>query len=136
MKTCNPEQRAKKATQAISAVRSIKDQFNMTELIIALKTANCPYPDRVASILKQQNIITKYKGVYSFVSPEPVHYKTIINDLEKVSLMFRGNQTKSNKVVEKKDEVVKIQLTIEEAISYLKSQGFKVMKPFIQYEEV
>lgn len=135
MRVKNPEQRAKNVTSAISTVRSIKSEFNMTEFIIALKTARCPYPGEVASLLKKRNLITKRNGMYSFTLAEPVYYKTIVDDLEKIYLKYKPKSETNVKAV-KKDEVVKIQLTIEEAISYLKSQGFKVMKPFIQYEEV
>lgn len=135
MRTRNPEQRAKNVTSAISTVRSIKNEFNMTELVIALKTANCPYPGEVASLLKKKNYITKRNGTYYFSSPEPVYYKTILNDLEEIYLKYKPKSKNETNFV-KKGKVVKVQLTIEEAISYLKSQGFKVMKPVTQYEEV
>lgn len=127
------ERRAKKVSEAISIVRSIKDQFDFSELIIALKKANCPYSGDVASILKKRNLIVKRNGFYYFSSPEPVYYKTLVEDLYKVYLRF--NPSSKNKVKDV-ENVIKGQLTVEDAVAYLKAQGFKVMKPVIQYEEM
>jgi hypothetical protein len=76
--------RAKKAAEALSQVRSLRINFKGYELKAALKAAKFPYLSESISLLKTLGIIAKDKDGYYFTSKEPVHFSKLREPLDKI----------------------------------------------------
>jgi len=126
------EERAKKVSLAISIAREKVKSFSRKELVRVLTNSGCPYPAFVVPMLVRKKLIHKINNSYEFSHSEPIYFGAIQKDLDEIYATFRGYQDKnrgiSTAIVGKTDEVQK-------AIAFLKSQGFKIMKPVTNFEE-
>ena len=98
------------------------------ELISSLKAANCPYPRDVAILLKKRNLICKVNFLYVFSTPEPIHYKVIMVDLEDIYFKYKPKSPSKPSVPQ--------EVLVEEYIKYLKNLGYKIYKPITEYKEL
>lgn len=130
----NSENRSIKVTSAIAEVRKQKDSFSKADLINALKSANCPYANEIPKILVNTGVVKKEKGIFTFVSPEPVFHKKLIHDLNKVAEKVSVSKKKWLDH-HTKCEVNIESFTTDDAILFLKERGFKVLKPVTEYIE-
>ncbi len=76
--------RAKRAAEALSQVRTLKINFKSSELKNALKNAKFPYLSESISLLKTLDIIAKDKDGYYFTSKEPVHFSKLRMSLDEL----------------------------------------------------
>lgn len=146
-----PEIRAKKASAAVNQVKMTKSHFTYNwkekrdELVDLLRKCGCPYPVAVVSSLISHNLIKRDNGIYTFTTTTPIHYTTLINDLNKVSKKAVESVVNAPSTKSKKKELgektigtstsTPLVITAEIAIKYLKGEGYKVYKPITQFEE-
>lgn len=112
-------EKARTITQKLSEVPH-SEKLTSAQLKTIIK--GLPYENLILGILKKRKIIQKKGKFYEFCSQEPVYYKVIAAELE----AFK----KSKKLQVRKD------LTIEDMISLLKKEGYKILKPITNYEEL
>ena len=147
----NPEERAREISLVINRVKETLHNFTQDDLNRSLKDLNCPYRKSIFSILRQKNLIVKTGDIWNFFGKEPIHFRIIQADIDKLANAGLGycqthyekkklNQQMSSlpALVEAASEVIenKRDLADEELISYLKSKGYKILRPVTNYEEV
>jgi len=113
-------EKARTITQRLSEV-SHSEKFTSAQLKTIIK--GLPYEALIIGILKKRKIIQKKGKFYEFCSQEPVYYKVIAAELE----AFKKS---------KKPQQVRKDLTIEDMVSLLKKEGYKILKPITNYEEL
>ena len=127
MKRVNPEERAKKASLAISLIREKASEFEYQQLKLMLQQAGCPYSNLVPKLLKDQGIIEKQGKLYKFTDNKPVYYKSILEGMNKISQYMTESVQESPS--QQKVSVLKPIITEEEAmITFLKSKGYRIYK--------
>lgn len=151
MKKTDPENRAKKAAAAINQVRVTKESFSYNiktkkdELVDMLRKCGCPYPHAVASSLVNHELVNKTDGLYTFKTNIPVHFSIVRSALDKAA---RQAEKKNKKYMEKlKTQSVTTDLdnpaevkihgfnTENDIIAYLKSKGYRILRPVTNFEE-
>lgn len=127
----NPENRAKTATLAIAQVRKThpNESFDLKDLTTNLKKLGCPYAKNVVSELIKRGLLVKGNSGYYFAKNEPVHFSVLINRLNEVSNAAKRYTAKSL------SKTITFVLSEDAAISFLKSRGFKIMRPVTNFEE-
>lgn len=138
------EQRAKDAAAAIAQIRKDKNVFDTNNMVELLRRQSCPYAIYIPSILVKQGILEKHHNMLHFKSEEPVYFGILKNPLDEVSkktmtYLRKSKEKKSGKIstpkMEKTIQTELPQLTIEQMITALKSQGYKVFKPVTEFKE-
>ena len=134
------ESRAKAVSASIAKVREGLTKFTMYDLASALKVANCPYSNNVASLLRKKGVVAKRGKDYVFAVTEPVYYKSIQNELDAIVALYVKKQefVVDNVVKNETRDAFSLRYGIneQEVIDLLKAKGYKIMKPIINYEEI
>lgn len=81
-----------------------------------------PYYSSLLSYLIKKGYLRKANGLYSWIKEELVYYKEIEHFLNNIR-----NEKKLTTIEN---------LTEEDAIAFLKSKGYKIMKPIVEYTEI
>lgn len=133
--TTKSETRAKKASEAIALSRQeMPPVFSRQQLRKYLQKNKCPYVHNLIYGLSAHKVIVKVdKDTFRFAEDKPVHFATVLPMLDQyVATMNRSKGIV--KSVEAPKTVVK--MTVEEATLFLKSQGYKILKPVTTFEEL
>lgn len=89
--------------------------------------------------VKRGIIIKQKKGyIYTFADEKPIYIGVLESAIKKVRAQKAAEvrtyyNSKKQSVTQ---EAPKAQLTVEEAVNFLKSLGYKILKPITQYEEL
>lgn len=85
MKLQSSIERTQSVTKCINEFKTVYTMFTKEGMAFNLRNINCPYARYIFPILKKTHQIKKVaKGMYEFVSAEPVYYKSIQKDLDGV----------------------------------------------------
>ena len=132
------EARAKRAALAIADIKlNGRKTFDLGELGDLLHQHKCPYAKSLPNILKKAQLIvpdTNGKGFFRFVNEDPVHFGLIQSELDKVS-HATSKYGRRHRDKQKGITVALPKTELELAIEYLKSLGYKVLKPVTEFVE-
>lgn len=117
--------------QVLDAATNVKigEDFTLGELSSALKEEGCPYSQHVPAILRNTNIIIRNDdGSYSFTSEDwnEAEVGILLDELVKKLVP----KSKKVTITSNKDE------SIQKAINLLKSKGYKILEPIVEYVEL
>lgn len=113
-------QTAHKITLILNTIKNYLNDFELKELSTLLKQNNCPYWNRISTILIKRNLITKSsKGRYDFIS-SPIYYSIIECELINILKKQKKYTDKWKKSIIISEE--------QQAIEFLKSLGYKIFK--------
>lgn len=143
MKRLTPTERAKSIVKSINEFRTVfPGAFTSKQLTLQLQSINCLWAKSIFSILRKSKQIKSIGNKqYVFAFDEPVYYKTIQSILDDTVESFKESQYKWLGKKPKLKETATISETtfessIEQAITLLKSNGYKISKPVTIYEEI
>lgn len=126
---------AKEMTVKLNGLKEHIRDISMVDLIKILQREQIPYARFLPKFLVEQGIFfSKKKGIYNWVSQEPIFYKVIEHFLEgqrKICCAAAKRHTQK-----KKDNRVQNVLTEENCVNFLKSQGYRIYKPVVEHVEV
>ena len=133
MKKLTSLERTQLVTKLVNEFRTVfTDPFTAEFLSLQMRSVDCPSANRIFSVLKNSHQIKKVsKGLYEFAFSEPVYYKAIQEELDKVVEAQREYQAKSDK-----KKLLVEDDPIQQAINLLKSNGYKIFKSVTTFEEV
>ena len=124
MKSITPEQFAERINQ-LRLIQNVGETFKLDELMSLFKEANLPCSiSYFNTFIKYGIVIRTSRGIYTLPS-EPIYVgviKTALSDIR--SYKLNANKKSINKQAEEE-----LNEKIEQAINFLKSNGFLVLKP-------
>lgn len=119
-----PEQFAERINQ-LRLIQNAGEIFKLNELTSIFKDANLPYSVSYFTIFIKYGIVVRIgRGVYSLPS-EPIYVGVIKTALTEIR-SYKLNANKKALSIQNEREVNE---KIEQAINFLKSNGFLVFKP-------
>ena len=119
MKTCTG---AVEATIIINKICPTIENLDNKEVRRLFVENKIPYYNSIVTYLIKKGYLKRNNNLYTWVKEEPVYYKEIEHLLNNIR---------------KKQKLTKIEnLTEEDAITFLKSKGYKIMKPIVEYTEI
>ena len=119
-----PEQFAERINQ-LRLIQNAGEIFKLNELMSIFKDANLPYSVSYFTIFIKYGIVVRIgRGVYSLPS-EPIYVGVIKTALTEIR-SYKLNANKKALSIQNEREVNE---KIEQAINFLKSNGFLVFKP-------
>lgn len=137
------ELRAKSVAEAVNLFKKGAKEFTREEFTSFLKNQKIPYHQYMFGILKKASQIkTVGTALYAFTSSEPVYYKTLQQSLDAMADYYAKAAKKSveKKSIEKKSSSITVVAEsvsdLEAAIMLLKKNGYKILKPIIEYKEL
>ena len=144
------KERSQLVAKSINEAKALLgDSFTSQELINALKKTKCMYLNYIPTMLIKRGYISRLpKRKLQFTLPkQPIAAITLVNALSQIAQTCANYSKKS--LEKKKDrknnnfksstssfEIVLIDNEEEKAIKLLKSMGYKIFKPIIQYQEI
>lgn len=105
-------------------------EMSLSELKDTLKILNLPNNANFITVLvgcENPPVIRMERGKYCF-NPKPIH-------IDKMKLVWKTYGSYGNRKA-MKTEKANLDILIKDAITLLKNNGYKVLKPVTQYEEV
>jgi hypothetical protein len=119
-----PEQFAERINQ-LRLIQNAGEIFKLNELMSIFKDANLPYSVSYFTIFIKYGIVVRIgRGIYSLPS-EPIYVGVIKTALTEIR-SYKLNANKKALSIQNEREVNE---KIEQAINFLKSNGFLVFKP-------
>lgn len=129
-----------KSLNQIKSLLVLERSFRKDSFCKLLKEANFKMVDALfCEFVKRGIIIKAKKGQYTFADEKPIYIgvlDTIIKEMRAQKAAKSRNYYKRSKTQPMIQEAPKTQLTVEEAVNFLKSLGYKILKPITQYEEL
>lgn len=121
------DQQAKKVSESIALFRLKLSEnceiFTREELIEYLSSKKCPYPTQIVQQFINNGIIIKdKKKLYLFSNNNPIYFGVIVNIITTIK-----NDLKKYTIKSVSKQIVHT-ISEEEAISFLKSKGYKIFK--------
>lgn len=110
----------------VNSIKTTLNNFTLEELSNLLKQNECPYWNRIATILNSRGFLVKSnKGKYNFSLDTPIYYMIFDAEIKKIAAR-QSDYTKKwmNKLGKTKTNV----LDVDKAITLLKSLGYKIFK--------
>ena len=124
MKSITPEQFAERINQ-LRLIQNAEETFKLDELMSLFKGVNLPYSISYFTIfIKYGIVIRTSRGIYALPS-EPIYVGVIKTALTEIR-SYKLNSTKKSINRQAEEELNE---KIEQAINFLKSNGFLVFKP-------
>lgn len=124
MKSITPEQFAERINQ-LRLIQNAEETFKLDELMSLFKGANLPYSiSYFTTFIKYGIVIRTSRGIYTLPS-EPIYVGVIKTALTEIR-SYKLNATKKSINRQAEEELNE---KIEQAINFLKSNGFLVLKP-------
>lgn len=81
-----------------------------------------PYYNSIVTYLIKKGYFTCNNHLYTWVKKEPLYYKEIEHLLDDIRIRKKINRIED--------------ITEDDAIAFLKSKGYKIMKPIVEYTEI
>ena len=129
-----------KSLNQIKSILVLEGSFKKDLFCSLLKEANFKMVDALfCELVKRGIIIRAKKGQYTFADKNPIYIgvlESVIKEIRARKAADFRNYYKNHKTKLMIQEVPKVQLTVEEAVDFLKSLGYKILKPVTQYEEL
>ena len=119
MKTCI---NAVEATIIINKVCSTIENLEHKEIKRLFIEHTIPYYSSLIPYFIKKGYLKRNNNLYTLVKEEPVYYKEIEHLLNNIR-----NENKLNRIED---------ITEDDAIAFLKSKGYKIMKPIVEYTEI
>lgn len=114
---------AQKAIVMINKVCSTIENLEYKEIQRLFVENKIPYySSLIPYFIKKGYLERKTNNLYSWVKEEPVYYKEIEHLI---------NTTRNKKKLNRIENI-----TEGDAIAFLKSKGYKIMKPIVEYTEI
>jgi hypothetical protein len=127
--------RALKAAEALSHVRTLKINFTRKELQKALQSAKFPYISESVDMLRKNGIIAKDKEGYYFPSKEPIHFSKLREPLD--DLCRKHNPKVARPCVPHvKDEVISAYTVTVDSELYVVTSKEALIRLIEEYDEV
>lgn len=137
-KTQTSEIRARKAIVHINSFKESVKEFTKDDLEDFLRSQRAPYWNRMLAILNKSGQIEKIDtGLYKFSNVEPVCYKSIVQEMDRVidSASKSCSKWRSSKTL-KVGQPKNTKSSVDEAIALLKNLGYRILKPRTEFDEV
>lgn len=129
-----------KSLNQIKSLLVLDGSFKKDLFCKFLKEANFKMVDALfCEFVKRGIIIKAKKGQYTFADEKPIYIgilESVIKEVRAQKAAKVRNYYKRSKTQSMIQEAPKAQLTVEEAVNFLKSLGYKILKPITQYEEL
>lgn len=119
MKKCT---NAVEITIIINKVCSTIENLHNKEVRRLFMENKIPYYNSLVAYLIKKGYLKRNNYLYTWIKEEPLCYKEIEHFLNNIR-----NEKKFNRIEN---------LTEEDAIAFLKSKGYKIMKPIVEYTEM
>lgn len=123
------------------------NSFTKDELLNAIKQCGISVNQYLIGVLLDNDVISKVpccrskgeKQLYKFISKDPIYVGYLENYIKKAKELKNRKQKEWWDKKQQQSSEIKVLGTdneIEQAISLLKSKGYKILKPVTQFEEV
>lgn len=119
MKTCT---NAVETTIIINNICSTIKNLDNKEVRRLFVENKIPYYNSLVTYLIKKGYLKRNNNLYTWVKQEPLYYKEIESCLDNIR-----KEKKLNRIED---------ITEDDAIAFLKSKGYKIMKPIVEYTEI